>query len=58
MSPATFLEKLAEIVVARRKAAEALPPSPEKERLLKATIEVRSLSEIKGWLSGELRPPN
>jgi hypothetical protein len=58
MSPAVFVEKLAEIVAARRKVAEALPPSPEKERLLKSTMEVCSLSEIKGWLSGELRKPN
>jgi hypothetical protein len=37
--------------------AKALPPGPEQRKLLKEARSYKVLAEVKGWLTGELRPP-
>lgn len=46
-------------IIANAKLAEAnaLPPGPERQKLLKEAGSYKVLSEVKGWLAGELRPP-
>jgi hypothetical protein len=58
-SPITYLttEELRQIVAAKLGEAAALPPGFKKEELLRSAENFRSLAEIKGWLSSELRPP-
>jgi hypothetical protein len=47
-------------VIADSKFAEAkkLPPGPEQRKLLKEAGSYDVLAKVKGWLSGELRPPD
>jgi hypothetical protein len=58
-SPTTYLtiEELTQIAAEKFEQAAALGPSYQKEELLRSAENFRSLAEIKGWLSSELRPP-
>ena len=57
--PTTYLtlEELRQIVAAKYEEAAALPDGYQKEELLRSAENFRSLAEIRGWLSNELRPP-
>jgi hypothetical protein len=58
-SKSLFSDDNAIRVMAETKQAEAdaLPRGPEKRKLQKEANSYRILSEAKGWLAGELRPP-
>ena len=58
-SPTTYLtlEELRQIAASKLKEAAALPPSYQKEELLRSAENFRSLAEIKGWLSSGLQSP-
>jgi hypothetical protein len=57
--PTTYftIEELREIAAAKLEEASALPAGFAKEELLRSADNFRSLAELKGWLSSELRPP-
>lgn len=57
--PTTYLtiEELTQIAAKKLEAAAALAPSHQKGELLRSAEDFRSLAEIKGWLSSELKPP-
>ena len=57
--PTTYLtlEELHQIAAAKFEGAAALPDGYQKEELLRSAENFRSLAEIRGWLSNELRPP-
>jgi hypothetical protein len=57
--PTTYLttNELQQIAAAKFAEAETLPNGPEKQDILKSAHAFRSLAEMKGWLSSELRPP-
>jgi hypothetical protein len=50
-------EKAQVIADAKFTEAKKLPPGPEQRKLLKAG-RYDVLAHVKGWLSGELRPPD
>jgi hypothetical protein len=58
-SPTTYLtaEELRRIVADRLEEAAELPPGFKKQELPRSADNFRSLAEIKGWRSSELRPP-
>jgi hypothetical protein len=58
-NPTTCLtaKELRQIAAARLEEATALSPGLKKQELLRSAENFRSLAEIKGWLSSELRPP-
>jgi hypothetical protein len=57
--PNTYLsiEELEQVAAAKFKEASQLPDGPQRQEVLKSACGFRSLAELKGWLSGELRPP-
>ena len=57
--PPTYLTttELQQLATAKFAEAESLPEGPTKQDILKSAHGFRSLAEMKGWLSGELRPP-
>jgi hypothetical protein len=57
--PTTYLTttELQQLAAAKFAEAEALPNGREKQDILKSAHGFRSLAEMKGWLSSELRPP-
>jgi hypothetical protein len=44
--------------IKRRLGAKKLPSGPELRKLLKEAGSYGVLAKVKGWLSGELRPPD
>jgi hypothetical protein len=50
-------ETIRAIAVEKTKRAHALPPGPERSKLLKEANSYKILAEAKNWFSGELRPP-
>jgi len=57
--PSTYLsiEEIQQIAAAKFEEAAALPPGPEQQAILRSAHSYRSLAEMKGWLSGDLRSP-
>ena len=57
--PTTYLTpaQLQQLASAKFAEAESLPDGAQKQNILKSAYGFRSLAEMKGWLSGELRPP-
>ncbi len=59
LAPTTYLtvEELHGIADEKSEEAATLPHGPERQEMLKSAASFRNLADMRGWLSGELRPP-
>jgi hypothetical protein len=57
--PTTYLtiEELQQVAAAKFEEAAALPAGPRKQQILNSAYSYRTMAEMRGWLSSELKPP-
>jgi hypothetical protein len=57
--PTTYLtiEELRQLAAIKFEEAALLPDGPRKQEILNSAYGYRSLADMRGWLSSELRPP-